>query len=101
MLPRAYAVGAHPGEREKCVIGCTSALEHRHGQGGSNQRVMTKDVSNTGRLKVYTTTQCGDCTMAKGILDKAGIDYQEIDIDLDPAATATVLAINGGYRPVS
>jgi mycoredoxin len=61
---------------------------------------MTKDVSNTGRLKVYTTTQCGDCTMAKGILDKAGIDYQEIDIDLDPAATATVLAINGGYRTV-
>jgi mycoredoxin len=65
-------------------------------------------VSNTqaqkqedvGHLRVYTTTRCGDCTMAKAVLDKAGLAYEEIDIDHDPAAAETVLAINGGYRTV-
>ena len=49
---------------------------------------------------MYTTTWCGDCRMAKSTLDRAGIDYQEIDIDDDPSAAETVLAINGGYRSV-
>lgn len=61
---------------------------------------MINPESNPGRLKVYTTTWCGDCTMAKTVLDRVGVEYDEIDIDDDPAAAATVLAINGGYRSV-
>jgi mycoredoxin len=38
--------------------------------------------------------------MAKAVLDRVGVDYVEIEIDLDPVAAATVLAINGGYRTV-
>ncbi|GAC1513115.1 MAG: hypothetical protein NVS1B3_17360 [Candidatus Dormibacteraceae bacterium] len=38
--------------------------------------------------------------MAKTVLDRAGVEFDEIDIDDDPAAAATVLAINGGYRSV-
>jgi mycoredoxin len=34
------------------------------------------------------------------VLDRAGVDYEEIDIDRDPDAVATVLAINGGYTTV-
>lgn len=56
--------------------------------------------SNPRRLKVYTTPWCGDCAMAKAVLDRVGVDYDEIDIDHDPAAAATVVAINGGYRSV-
>jgi mycoredoxin len=52
------------------------------------------------RLKIYTTTSCGDCRMAKAVLDRAGVDYEEVNIDHDPAAVATVLAINGGYTTV-
>ena len=52
------------------------------------------------RLKIYTTTSCGDCSMAKAVLDRAGIDYEEVNIDRDPEAVATVLAINGGYTTV-
>ncbi len=52
------------------------------------------------RLKIYTTRFCGDCRMAKAVLDQAGVDYLEIDIERDPAAVATVLAINGGTRAV-
>ena len=52
------------------------------------------------RLKIYTTPWCGDCRMAKAVLDRAGVAYDEIDIDHDPDAVATVLAINGGYTTV-
>jgi mycoredoxin len=52
------------------------------------------------RLKIYTTTSCGDCRMAKAVLDRAGVDYEEINIEHDPTAVATVLAINGGYTTV-
>jgi mycoredoxin len=38
--------------------------------------------------------------MAKAVLDRAGIDFEEIDIDRNADAAATVLAINGGYRTV-
>jgi mycoredoxin len=51
-------------------------------------------------LKIYTTTSCGDCRLAKAVLDRAGVDYDEINIDRDPDAVATVLAINGGYTTV-
>jgi mycoredoxin len=51
-------------------------------------------------LKIYTTTSCGDCRMAKAVLDRAGVDYDEIDIDRTPDAVATVLEITGGYSTV-
>jgi mycoredoxin len=51
-------------------------------------------------LKIYTTPWCGDCRMVKAVLDRAGVGYEEINIDHDPAAVATVLAINGGYTTV-
>ncbi len=38
--------------------------------------------------------------MARTVLDREGIDYEEIDIEEDPAAAATVLDINGGYMSV-
>ena len=49
---------------------------------------------------MYTATHCGDCQMAKAVLDGAGIDYEQVDVDRDPAAADIVVAINGGYRTV-
>ena len=55
---------------------------------------------SSNQLKIYTTPWCGDCRMTKAVLDRAGVDYEEIDIDHHPEAVATVLAINGGYTTV-
>ena len=52
------------------------------------------------RLKIYTAARCGDCQMAKKVLDEAGVDYEQIDIDSDLGAADVVVAINGGYRTV-
>jgi mycoredoxin len=59
---------------------------------------MTVPKNDTRRLRIYTARWCGDCRMAKAVLDQAGVDYEEFD--RDPAAVATVLAINGGFTVV-
>ncbi len=51
-------------------------------------------------LKVYGTTWCGDCIMAKRLLDRLHVPYEWIDISGDREAIAYVEAINGGYRSV-
>jgi mycoredoxin len=49
---------------------------------------------------MYSTTWCGDCRMAKHVLDSRQIDYQVIDIDDDPQAAELVQRLNGGFRTV-
>jgi len=40
---------------------------------------------------MYATSWCGDCRAARRFLDSHGIEYTEIDVDADPAASAEVL----------
>lgn len=49
---------------------------------------------------MYSTTWCGDCRMAKHVLDSRQIDYRVIDIDDDPQAAELVQRLNGGFRTV-
>jgi glutaredoxin len=43
------------------------------------------------KVQVYTAGWCRDCRAAKQFLDAHGIAYTEINVDLDPAASAEVL----------
>jgi glutaredoxin len=40
---------------------------------------------------MYAVTWCGDCRAARRFLDSHGIEYTEIDIDRDPAASAELV----------
>jgi mycoredoxin len=51
-------------------------------------------------IRVYGTTWCGDCVMAKRVLDNLGVAYEWIDISGDDEAIAYVESVNGGYRSV-
>ena len=51
-------------------------------------------------IKVYATTWCGDCRMAKHVLESRAIAYEYIDIDLAPEAAELVQRLNGGFRTV-
>lgn len=51
-------------------------------------------------IKMYTTTRCRDCRLAKRFLDEHGIDYEEINIDDYPEAIEIVLKATGGKRQV-
>jgi mycoredoxin len=51
-------------------------------------------------LTMYTTTWCGYCTRLKAGLHREGIDYTEVNIELDDAAADLVMDVNGGNRTV-
>jgi len=51
-------------------------------------------------IKMYATTWCGDCRMAKRWFEAHGIPYEYIDIERDERAAAEVLRLNGGLRSV-
>jgi mycoredoxin len=51
-------------------------------------------------LTVYSTTWCGYCVRLKKMLDRAGIQYAEVNIEEDPAAAELVESVNGGNRTV-
>ncbi|MFZ0745450.1 MAG: glutaredoxin family protein [Terracidiphilus sp.] len=43
------------------------------------------------KVQVYTSTWCRDCRAAKQFLDSHGIEYTEINVDLDHAASAELV----------
>ena len=56
--------------------------------------------SPLGRLTMYTTTWCGYCVRLKRALERAGIDFDEVDIERDLSAADYVMAVNGGNATV-
>ncbi|MDA3021060.1 MAG: mycoredoxin [Actinomycetota bacterium] len=51
-------------------------------------------------MKMYTTVWCGYCQRLKAQLGRAGIAFEEVDIEVDPAAAAFVESVNGGNQTV-
>jgi mycoredoxin len=51
-------------------------------------------------VKIYTTTWCPDCRLAKRFLDQRGIAYEEINIETRPGAAEVVISVNQGKRKV-
>jgi mycoredoxin len=49
---------------------------------------------------LYSTPWCGYCHRLKGQLDRAGIDYVEVDITEQPEAAAIVESANQGNQTV-
>lgn len=51
-------------------------------------------------LTMYTTSWCGYCARLKGQLKRAGIGYDEVDIERQPGAADVVAAVNNGNETV-
>jgi glutaredoxin 3 len=52
------------------------------------------------RVTVYSTGTCPVCVKAKAFLDKRGIGYDEVRIDLDRAAMKEFSVVTSGARTV-
>jgi mycoredoxin len=63
---------------------------------------MSESQPFTGQhtIKMYATTWCVDCRMAKRWFDAHGIPYEYINIERDEHAAAEVLRLNRGMRSV-
>jgi len=52
------------------------------------------------KVRVYTTTYCGYCDMAKSLLRRKGVDFEEIDVTGDDEARRRLVERSGGLRTV-
>jgi mycoredoxin len=59
-----------------------------------------QDSKTDQKVKLYATTWCGDCRMAKRWFDAHGIAYDYINIEEDESAAEYVMRVNKGYRSV-
>ena len=57
-------------------------------------------VETVSRLTMYTTVWCGYCVRLKHALERAGIEFDEVDIEQDEAAAEFVMGVNGGNATV-
>jgi glutaredoxin 3 len=48
-------------------------------------------------VRVFTTNWCGYCTRAKALLDARGIEYEEVNLDDDPAFRERLFDLTGGW----
>ena len=51
----------------------------------------SKRYNDSMKVQVYTAAWCRDCRAAKQFLETNGIEFTEINVDLDPAASAEVM----------
>ena len=47
------------------------------------------------RITVYTTEPCGYCRVAKGLLAKRNVPYDEVDLARDPDGRAELVRMTG------
>ena len=52
------------------------------------------------KVTIYSTTWCGYCQRLKAQMGREGIEYTEVDIELDPTAADCVMGVNGGNAVV-
>lgn len=53
-----------------------------------------------GSITMFSTQWCGYCKRLKVMLDHEGINYTEIDIEIDDEAANLVGSVNGGNHVV-
>ena len=52
------------------------------------------------KVEIYTTQNCPYCKMAKSLLAKKELSYQEIGVDSEPDRMAEAVERSGGRRTV-
>jgi glutaredoxin 3 len=55
---------------------------------------------STSRVVIYSTTYCGFCRLAEGLLRRMGIAFEAIDVTDDVQARAELVERAGGRRTV-
>lgn len=64
------------------------------------QQLSANSSANKQTIKMYVTTWCGDCRMARRWFDAHGISYEYINIEEDEKAAEYVTRVNRGYQSV-
>jgi glutaredoxin 3 len=57
-------------------------------------------MSTTAEIVMYSTTWCGYCQRARGLLQRKGVEVREIKVDEDPGQRDVMITKSGGRRTV-
>ena len=57
-------------------------------------------MSSTTEVVMYSTTWCGYCQRARGLLERKGVEVREIKVDEDPSQRKVMMEKSGGRRTV-
>jgi glutaredoxin 3 len=57
-------------------------------------------MSESPQIVMYSTTWCGYCQRARGLLERKGVGVREIKVDEDPTQRAVMVERSGGRRTV-
>jgi glutaredoxin 3 len=49
------------------------------------------------RIRIYTTRWCAYCERAKALLERKGIEYEDVAVDEDPAFRQKLFELTGGW----
>jgi len=52
------------------------------------------------KVQVYTTPYCAFCVRAKMLLERRGVEFEEIDVSGDPELRTKLVEMSGGRRTV-
>jgi glutaredoxin 3 len=57
-------------------------------------------MSTTPEVIMYSTTWCGYCQRARGLLERKGVEIREIKVDENPGERDVMVTKSGGRRTV-
>lgn len=49
----------------------------------------------TKQVQIYTTNSCAYCPMVKQYLQQKGVDYEEVNLEVDPARRQEMFELTG------
>ena len=52
------------------------------------------------KVEIYSTMWCGYCARARGLLQKKGVDFEDIDIEADGSKRDEMIKRSGGRMTV-
>ncbi len=61
---------------------------------------MTPPLPAPGTVTMFSTTWCGYCRRLKSQMQREGIEFTELDIELEPERAQFVMSVNGGNQTV-
>ncbi|HOA01404.1 MAG: mycoredoxin [Actinomycetales bacterium] len=61
---------------------------------------MSEFTPAPGTVTMFTTTWCGYCRRLKSQMEREGIAFTEVDIEVQPEAADVVMSVNGGNQTV-
>ena len=102
-LGLAHALGdrAHPPAMRGIEVEDPVRLAVAHASAARSPSVFSDPAYRTilsevmSRVTVYTTEPCGYCRIAKALLAKRGVPYEEINLAKDPEGRAELVRLTG------